>query len=109
MPLQPGFRLYCIVLHYYYFAASLYKHKTRPTVTDVPWSVCVCLCVYLLVTTVSPTKTDEPIEMPFLGVDPGGHKKPRIGRDSGFSRGSDFFEGGGRMSRPFENYREYPT
>jgi len=27
----------------------------------------VCLCVYLLVTTVSHTKTDEPIEMSFGG------------------------------------------
>ena len=34
-------------------------YKMRPIVTDVPWSVC------LSVTTMSPTKTAEPIEMPF--------------------------------------------
>ena len=33
----------------------------RPIVTDVPWSVCVSV----LHNRVSPTKTDEPIEMPF--------------------------------------------
>jgi len=34
-----------------------------PIVTDVPWSVCVCVC--LLVTTVSSANTAEPIEIPF--------------------------------------------
>jgi len=46
-----------------------------PTVTDVPWSICVtvCMCVCLLVTTVSPTKTAEPIQIPDVvwGVDSG--------------------------------------
>jgi len=33
----------------------------QPLAINVAWSVCVCL----LVTTVSPAKTAEPIEMPF--------------------------------------------
>jgi len=44
--------------------------KMRP-VTDVVWSVC------LLGTAVSPTKTDEPIEMPFwlwIQVGQGNHE-----------------------------------
>jgi len=39
------------------------QHKMRPIVTDVPWSVSPCVC--LLVAIVSPTKTAEPIEVPF--------------------------------------------
>ena len=35
------------------------QHNTRPIASNVAWSVCVCL----LVTAVSPAKTDEPIEM----------------------------------------------
>ena len=35
----------------------------RPTATYVAWSVCLCVC--LLVTTASPAKTVEPIEVPF--------------------------------------------
>jgi len=37
------------------------KQKMRPIVTYVPWSVCVCI----FVTVMSPTKTDQPIEVPF--------------------------------------------
>ena len=37
----------------------LVQHKMRPTVSVVAWSVCV------LVTTVGPAKTEEPIEIPF--------------------------------------------
>ena len=35
----------------------------RPIATDVAWSVCLFFC--LLVTLVSPAKTDKRIEMPF--------------------------------------------
>jgi len=35
----------------------------RSLATDVAWSVCLCVC--MLDTTVSPTKTAKPIEMPF--------------------------------------------
>jgi len=33
--------------------------------TDVVWSVCVCVCKCLMVTTVSHAKVAEPIEMPY--------------------------------------------
>ena len=36
----------------------------RPVAT-VAWSVCLYVCVCLLVTTVSPANTDEPIDTPF--------------------------------------------
>jgi len=41
--------------------------SVRPITTDVAWHAClsVCLSVCLLDTTVSLTKTDEPIEVPF--------------------------------------------
>ena len=35
-----------------------------PVITDILWSLCVCLSVCLSVTTVSCTKTDELIQMP---------------------------------------------
>ena len=35
----------------------------RPIVTDVPWSVCVCVC--LLDILMNCAKTIEPIEIPF--------------------------------------------
>ena len=35
----------------------------QPVVT---YYLCVCACVRLLNTTVSPTETDEPIEAPFV-------------------------------------------
>ena len=39
----------------------------RTIATDeVAWSVCLSVC--LLIALVSPTKTDEPIEMPFGGL-----------------------------------------
>jgi len=39
----------------------------RPLTTDAAWSVClrVCVCVCLLDRTLTPTKTDKPIEMLF--------------------------------------------
>jgi len=39
----------------------------RPLATNIAWCVClsVCLCVYLLGTSVSRTKTAEPIEILF--------------------------------------------
>jgi len=41
----------------------------RPFATDrVAWSVCLTVCVRLLVTFVSPAKTAKPIEMPFGGL-----------------------------------------
>ena len=50
---------HCIDVAYYYYSLKL---------TEVAWStLCICLCVFvcLLVTTVSPTKTDKPIEVLF--------------------------------------------
>ena len=44
------------------------RAMTRPIITDVPWSVCLCLSVSLygclFVTSVSLAKPDEPIETP---------------------------------------------
>jgi len=37
----------------------------QPIATDVAWSVCVCMSVCLLDTTMSPASMDEPIKMPF--------------------------------------------
>jgi len=50
------------------------KHEMWATASDIVWSVCVCVC--LLDTTESLTKTAEPIEMPFglwTRVDPRNH------------------------------------
>ena len=44
-------------------ASHAQSAKMRPVATDVAWSVCLCVC--LLDSTVSPTETAEPIEMPF--------------------------------------------
>ena len=54
---------------------NLISKILRPVVTNIAWPVCVracvracvcvCVCVCLLVITVSPTKTDEPIEVQF--------------------------------------------
>jgi len=50
----------------------------RPTVTFVARSICIIMSVvYLLVTTVSPAKTDEPIDMSFA-VWTQGPKEPSI-------------------------------
>ena len=55
-------------------------HGASEHVIDVAWSVCVsvCLCVRLLVTTASPTKTGKPIEMPFGVCNRKGLKEPCI-------------------------------
>jgi len=51
------------------------------------------LCICLLDITVSCAKTDEPIEMPFGGVDSGEPKKPCIMWVSGSPRGMGNFGG----------------
>jgi len=48
----------------------MHSRRMQPTATDrVAWSTCLCVCrsvsVCLLITTVSPAQTDEPIEMQF--------------------------------------------
>jgi len=38
-------------------------HKMRPIVTNVPWSVCVSVCLLDII--IGGGKTSKPIEMPF--------------------------------------------
>jgi len=53
----------------------------RATTIDVV--VCVCVCVSVLVTTVYPAKTDEPIEMPYRRYTHGARKKTVYVSDGG--------------------------
>ena len=39
---------------------------------DIPYSLCICVSICVLVTDVSPAKTDEPIELQ-LGAGPENH------------------------------------
>jgi len=81
-------------------------HLTFP----FPWSVCLsvrllaCLCVCLLVSTVSPAITAEPVEVPFrtgTQVDPGNHvSEARIPQRKG-QFWENYFLGRPSAMRPF--------
>ena len=53
--------LHTAIIRLYHYT----KNKIRPLTIDVAWSVCVCVSVCLLDTSMSPAKTDEPIVMLF--------------------------------------------
>ena len=90
---------------HYYAAAS--PCKVQDAAYCYRCSV-VCVCVYLsvcvLVTTMSPAKTDEPIEMPVESVDSGGTKKACIMRGLDPKGKGQFW---GYISCPIVKYREY--
>ena len=63
----------------------------QPIVTDVAWSVCVCMCVSAMLDTLaSPAKTAELIEVPFgVYIDSGGPNKPCIRWESDLDMGRE--------------------
>jgi len=75
-----------------------------PIASEVAWSAClsVSLCVCPLDIITSFTKTAEPIEMPFWGLDSGGPKELciRQGPDPNRRRG---ILGGGHFDAIFQN------
>lgn len=58
-------------------------------VADVQWSVSVCLCVFVLDTTVNTTKTAEAIKVPFGTWTRVGPKDDALGRGQDAPEDSD--------------------
>jgi len=85
--------LYKSVYYYYYY--YYFVHAMQPVVTDVPW--CLCLCVSLLVMTLSSSKTALNRLSCHLNLDSGGPKESRVGwgSDSPLRRGNFGVAGGG--------------